>query len=133
MAKVFLGGTTNRSHWRDDIIKKLKIDYFNPVVSEWTDEAYQNELKERETADFLLYVITPKMTGFYSIAEVIDDSNKSPKKTIFCFIENDGEAVFSAFQLKSLNAVGKMVHINGGKWAKNMDEVVEWLNAKATK
>jgi len=133
MAKVFLGGTANRSQWRDEIIKKLKIDYFNPVVSEWTDEAYQNELKERETSDFLLYVVTPKMTGFYSIAEVVDDSNKNPKKTIFCFTETDGIATFSAFQLKSLNAVGKMVDLNGGKWAKNIDDAVEWLNAKAAK
>lgn len=133
MAKVFLGGTTNRSLWRDELIKKLKIDYFNPVVEEWSDQAYQNELKERENADFLLYVITPKMTGFYSIAEVIDDSNKKPQKTIFCFIEKDGGASFSPFQLKSLNAVGKMVDLNGGKWAKNFDEIAEWLHAQAKK
>ena len=131
MAKVFLGGTTNRSDWRDKITGKLKIKYFNPVVDEWTDEAYQKELKERETSDYLLYVITPKMTGFYSIAEVIDDSNKHSKKTIFCFIDNDGSAEFSPFQLKSLTAVGKMVDLNGGDWAKSLDEVVELLNSKA--
>ncbi len=30
--KVFLGGTCNGSLWRDALIKKLNIDYFNPVV-----------------------------------------------------------------------------------------------------
>lgn len=30
--RVFLGGTCNESTWRDELIKKLKIDYFNPVV-----------------------------------------------------------------------------------------------------
>ena len=33
--KVFLGGTCNESKWRDDLIKLLKIDYFNPVVKDW--------------------------------------------------------------------------------------------------
>ena len=32
--KVFLGGTCNESTWRDELIKKLKIDYFNPVVDD---------------------------------------------------------------------------------------------------
>ncbi len=129
MTKVFLGGTTNRSKWRDKIIPKLKIDYFNPVVKEWNEDAYKTELKERENADFLLYVITPRMTGFYSIAEAVDDSNKHSKKTIFCFIDKDDGEEFSAFQIKSLTAVAKMVELNGGKWAKNLDEVVEILNS----
>lgn len=36
--KIFLGGTCNESTWRDRVIKKLKIDYFNPVVEDWTPE-----------------------------------------------------------------------------------------------
>ncbi len=36
--KVFLGGTCNESTWRDRVIKDLKIDYFNPVVEDWTPE-----------------------------------------------------------------------------------------------
>jgi len=128
MAKVFLGGTTNRSKWRDKIIPKLKINYFNPVVKEWNENAYKKELEERENADFLLYVITPKMTGFYSIAEAIDDSNKHSNKTIFCFMDNDDGQNFTAFQIKSLTAVAKMVELNGGKWAKSLDEIATLLN-----
>ena len=42
---VFLGGTCNNSTWRDKLIPLLKIDYFNPVVEDWTEEAQQIENK----------------------------------------------------------------------------------------
>jgi hypothetical protein len=96
MKKVFLGGTCNDSDWRDVLIPALTIDYYNPVVPDWTEECYQRELREREECDYCLYVITPKMTGAYSIAEVIDDSNKRPEKTVFAFLFDDDGAVFDA-------------------------------------
>lgn len=114
--KVFLGGTCNESTWRDELIKHLIIDYFNPVVPDWTEECYQRELKEREECDICLYCITPKMTGVYSIAEVIDDSNKRPRKTVFVFLPVDGNKRFDQGQIKSLKRVGQMVDRNGGKW-----------------
>ena len=126
--RVFLGGTCNESTWRDKLIEKLTIDYFNPVVDDWDEAAYQQELKERETCDQVLYVITPKMTGVYSIAEVIDDSNKRPEKTVFCVIPNDEDESFDKGQIKSLDSVGKMVEKNGGIWLSNLDEVAEYLN-----
>jgi hypothetical protein len=128
MKKVFLGGTCNNSKWRDIISPELTIDYFNPVVDDWTEEDYQNELREREECDYCLYVITPKMTGTYSIAEVIDDSNKRPEKTIFCFVKQDGKEKFDESQIKSLDKVGIMVENNGGKYLKSLNEVVKYLN-----
>ena len=125
---VFLGGTYNESTWRDELIKKLKIDYFNPVVDDWTEECYKEELRQREICDYCLYVITPRMTGVYSIAEVIDDSNKRPEKTIFCFLSNDDSKRFVNGQIKSLDKVGIMVENNGGKYFKSLDEVAEFLN-----
>jgi hypothetical protein len=133
MKKVFLGGTVNNSKWREDFIKNLKIEYFNPIVDHWDEVAYKQELFERENCDFCLYIITPKMTGFYSIAEVIDDSNKRPDKTIFCLMPTDGGETFSGFQIKSLQAVGKMVERNGGKWFKKVEEIVDYLNSFAKK
>ena len=126
--KVFLGGTCNESTWRDELIKKLKIDYFNPVVDDWTEECYKEELRQREICDYCLYVITPRMTGVYYIAEVIDDSNKRPEKTIFCFLSNDDSKRFVNGQIKSLDKVGIMVENNGGKYFKSLDEVAEFLN-----
>lgn len=128
--KVFLGGTTNNTDWRDQFIKKLKIGYFNPVVDDWNEEAQNEEIKQRKECDFVLYVITPKMEGVYSIAEVVDDSNKRPDKTIFCWLKEDDNKEFSKHQIKSLDMVGKMVEENGGKWFKTLNDVAVFLNMK---
>ena len=124
MKKVFLGGTCNNSKWRDDIISKLKIDYFNPVVKDWTPECVEEEIKQRQNCTYCLYVITSEMTGVYSIAEVIDDSNKRPRKTIFCFLEEG----FNEHRKKSLKQVGTMVQDNGGLFFNTIEKVINYLN-----
>jgi hypothetical protein len=128
MKKVFLGGTCNGSLWRDDVIKKLKIHYYNPCGEEWTPEMIKEELKQRRESDFCLYVITPKMGGFYSIAEVVDDSNKRPKKTLFCFVNDDEGKKFTDAQLRSLEQVAKMVEKNGASYFNTLKEVIDFLN-----
>lgn len=128
MKKVFLGGTSNGSLWRDDVIKKLKINYYNPVGEHWTPEMMKEELQQRKECDFCLYVITPKMEGVFSIAEVVDDSNKRPAKTIFCFLNEDEEKTFSDVQIKSLQQVAKMIKENGATVFKTLDEVTKFLN-----
>lgn len=129
MKKVFLGGTCNDSDWRDMLIPALRIDYFNPVVPDWTEECYQRELREREECDYCLYVITPKMTGVYSIAEVIDDSNKRPEKTIFSFLIEDDGITFDVGQIRSLDRIGRMVVSNGGNYCKCLLQVADLLNS----
>ncbi len=128
MKKVFLGGTTNNSDWRDKLIKKLDINYFNPVVKDWNEKAQEEEIKQRKNCDYVLYVITPKMEGVYSIAEVVDDSNKRPEKTIFCYLLEDEGKEFKEHQIKSLDMVGKMVKENKAKWFKSLNEISEYLN-----
>ena len=128
MKKVFLGGTCNDSQWREALKPLLTIDYFDPVVPDWNEEAYKRELHERETCDFCLYVITPRMTGVYSIAEVIDDSNKRPSKTVFAILPTDGENEFDKVQLKSLAATAKMVTANGGTVCEGLQGVADFLN-----
>jgi len=128
MKKVFLGGTCNGSTWREELIPKLKIDYFDPVVDDWTPECQEEEIKQRETCDYCLYIITPKLTGLYSIAEVVDDSNKRPDKTVFCFLEKDGDKEFEKFQVRSLKAISDLVHKNGGWVSDNLDDVANYLN-----
>lgn len=140
MTKVFLGGTCNNSTWREELIPMLNVDYFNPVVDDWTEECYLDELRQRVICDYCLYVITPKMTGVYSIAEVVDDSNKRPTKTIFCLLNSDFNEkwleneyldrylYFDKGQMTSLDRVGKMVELNGGKYFKSLEEVASYLN-----
>lgn len=46
MKRVFLGGTCNESKWREELISKLdlnSIEYFNPVVEDWTKECMEIE------------------------------------------------------------------------------------------
>lgn len=128
--KVFLGGTCNNTDWRSKLIRMLKIGYYNPVVADWIPDCMAEEIKQRKECDYCLYVITPKMTGVYSIAEVIDDSNKRPEKTIFCYLKQDNEFEFDEFQVKSLTQVGQMVKENGGTWLNSLSEVAHYLNTK---
>ena len=126
--KVFLGGTCNESTWRDKLIDVLLIDYFNPVVDDWTEDCMAEEIRQRESCDFVLYVITPKMTGVYSIAEVVDDSNKRPETTLFCFLNVDDGERFTVGQIRSLTSVSNMVGGNGVRVFTNLDEVKDFLN-----
>ena len=128
MKKVFLGGTCNESLWRDDVTRHLKINYYNPVGKKWTPAMMDEEIKQRTESDFCLYVLTPKMEGFFSIAEVIDDSNKRPQKTIFCFLHEDEEKTFTDVQLLSLEQMAKMVKGNGAHYFKSLEEVTNFLN-----
>lgn len=130
MLKVFLGGTCNESTWRYNLIEKLNIDYFNPVVEDWTEECMVEELKQRQICDFCLYTITPQMTGVYSIAEVVDDSNKRPERTIFCLLEEWDSERFTPSQIKSLIQVGRMVERNGGKFFTDLQAVADYLNGQ---
>jgi len=126
--EVFLGGTCADSTWRDRLIKQLKVDYFNPVVDDWTPEAQEIEKEKRKTCEYVLYVITPLMHGVYSIAETVDDSNKRPEKTLFCFLREDDEKEFDEAQIKSLKAVGELIQENGGKWFQSLYEIAFFLN-----
>lgn len=127
--KVFLGGTVNGSTWRDYVIAKLSIDYFNPVVTDWNETALERELYERRHCHYCLYVITPKMEGFYALAEVTDDSFKRPDRTIYCFLKEDGGSEFTPAQRRALEVLGRRVEKNGAIWLKSLDEVIAFLNA----
>ena len=130
-----MGGTCNGSLWRDSLIEEFSnINFFNPVVPEWNEEAYKLELEMREKCDVCLYVITPKMTGVYSIAEATVDSVKQPQKTVFCFTDEPGiigepkqDEMFSLAQYKSLTAVGKLIRENGGTWCENLQQLKDLL------
>ena len=100
--KVFLGGTVANSTWREYMMPKLEVDFFNPVVEEWTEEDQKKEIYEREHCDFCLYVISPKMIGWYSLAEVTDDSYKKSDKTIYCYLPEDEDKKFTKEQIKEL-------------------------------
>lgn len=127
--KVFLGGTCNETTWRDELISMLNIDYFNPVVNDWTPDCIDTENREKETCDYNLFVITKEMTGVYSIAEAVDMSNKAPQKTILCILYKG----FDEGQNRSLRAVEKLVLSNGAFAFNALDAVAEFLNKRGEK
>lgn len=126
--KIFLGGTWNEANnWRQRLIPQLEelgIDYFNPIVDDWTPAWQDEENRQKKICDFVLYVFTKEMSGVYAIAEVTDDSNKRPKKTIFCYLEEG----FEESQIKSLKATGNLVKANGAQVFTSLEETVEYLN-----
>lgn len=128
--RIFLGGTCAGSTWRDELIPMLTAEYYNPVVPEWTEEAYQTELHEREICDVCLYVISPRLEGYYSIAEVADDSNKRPGRTVMCVLREDDALQFNDKELRSLRKVGQLVGDNGGYYCEGMEALVSYLNSR---
>ena len=128
MTRIGLFGTCNDSQWRETLKPLLTIDYFDPVVSDWNAEAQEREIYERATCDWILYTITPKMVGVYSIAEVVDDSNKRPERTIFCLLRDDDGVSFDEAQWKSLQAVKRMVLSNTAIVTEHLAHVARFVN-----
>ena len=113
------------------LIPKIRgINFYNPIVKKWDTTAQNIEIEKRNTCDWLLYVFTPTLNDYsYSIAEVVNDSNKVPKKTIFCIFEDNNES-FTERQLKCLKLIEKMIDDNGAYVLNSLDEVSDFLNKK---
>ena len=106
-----------------------KVDAFNPVVDDWNEQAQANEDWHKANDDFCLYVLTPEMTGIYSIFEVADDSNKRPEKTIFCVLpERDGKT-FSVGIQKNFLKIKKDLIRNGARVCESLEEIATFLNS----
>lgn len=128
--KVFLGGTCSGYKWRNELIPMLKCDYYNPIVKGWNEEIRLREVYEREHDDLILYTITSGIKGVYSIAEVVDDSNKRPEKVIFCNLYRKEDDVRMHH---SLQAVENLIKANGVKTFNNLEDVAAYINSKAEK
>ncbi|MFA5760386.1 MAG: nucleoside 2-deoxyribosyltransferase domain-containing protein [Dehalococcoidales bacterium] len=134
--KVFLGGTCNESTWREQLISLLKCDYFNPVVEDWTPECVENEYREKSIADYQLFVITPEATGCFSIAELIDASNKVPEKTLCALLgswnsNNSVENEKLVGRFMSFNNCLNIAESNGAKRFYTLKNIAEFLNEMA--
>lgn len=130
--KVFLGGTCADTTWRDEMIPKLKIEYFNPVVKDWTAECQEIEKVEKnDKCDIHFYLISKEMQGVFSIAEVVDSVHNKDKHTLLQIVPNG----FDKFQLKSLKAVVDLINERGGKafLDENLDKSVDIINNYSSK
>lgn len=125
MISVFLGGTCSGYNWRNKLIPKLKCCFYNPIVKNWSEEDRLREVYHRENDDYVLYVITSGIKGVYSIAEVVDDANLRPEKTLFCLLEDEK---MRKEMLHSLKAVKKLLEDKGINCFDNLDDVANFLN-----
>lgn len=128
--KVFLGGTISDKEydWRNELIPKLNIDYFNPVVDNWDEKAILIEKEAKRFSDFQLYVITPFMTGVYSIAEIVNLSNEDPNSAVLCILKEYKGKTFSDSQYLSIMRVANLVKEKGVKCFSSLDDVALYLN-----
>ena len=126
--KVFLGGTCSGWKWRDKLQPLLKCDFYNPIVRNWSEEDRLKEVHERETSDYVLYGITNGIKGVYSIAEVVDDSNKRPEKTLFLNLYKEDERNFTKQMSHSLKAVENLLRENGVRCFDSIESVENFLN-----
>lgn len=124
MKKVFLGGTCNDSTWRNELIpllEKYRIEYFNPVVDDWTPECQEEEERQKEICNIHLFLITKKMKGVFSIAEAVASCQFKDKQVVFGFADFDGE--FDTAEKKSLDAVGRLVAKLGGSYLVDLTDI----------
>lgn len=130
--KVFLGGNlVSTSDTLKTLKSGLKIKYFDPSSLPNDFHSFKINKEEWVNCDFCLYVMTPLMKGFDNVVSVVDDSNKRPNKTIFCFIIEDSGSKFTEHQVKSLKAIGETVKKNGAMWFESLEEVMSFLNTKS--
>jgi hypothetical protein len=128
--KVFLGGVSNGDSWRNKLIPLLSIDFYNPEAEEDTDRGRMEKVKQRKKCDFHLYVITPEVKGLYWVAEVVDDSNKNPEKTILCILNNAEEAFTDGPLYRSMWAIADLVQSNGAAVFTRLEQVAAYIQIK---
>jgi len=108
----------NNSTWRTTLLKKLMP---NKISVEDCQE-------ERNNCDYYLYVISPKTLDFYLVAKIVDDSNRHPRKTLFCLLIKDDGIKFDKIQLKILNQVKSLVKLNGVRTFNSLKAIAKFLN-----
>lgn len=129
MAKVFLGGTCNGLNWRNDIMPKLQLDYFNPVVEDRTEDCIKIENDEKNNkCNVHLYTITPDHKGYYTFVEILDAHMKG-KQVVVCVLTSgkDGQR-FTESQRRSINACAKIYQEYGIRMFKDLNTTAKYIN-----
>ena len=128
---IFLGGTCNGSKWRNKFILMLdnRFDPFDPVVDDWNEDAQREEEYHKANDNYLVFCITPKMTGFFSIAEMIDNMHIRPRTTVVCFLDKDDNSEFTIPQSKSIDATIKLLQSYGVAVFTSLEDMAEYFNS----
>lgn len=130
---IFLGGTCNGSAWRDELIDLLikshcHYTWFNPVVDDWTPECQAEEDRQKANCKISVYCITPKMTGVFSIAEMVESSILNPDNTFITVRRYDGDATWAEGQMKSLKATRDLCVKHGAHYCVGLVALEQAIN-----
>jgi len=126
---VFLGGTINGSNWRQRLIEKLKVNYFDPVVSDWNPDHRRTEEMAKSAAALLVYAITPKQTGFYTIAEMTHAVFGDLRRVAILILDEDDGVLYEEHQQASISAIKELLHQRIDlNLFDNVDELAHHLN-----
>jgi len=112
----------------------LKIDYFNPVVEDYHPPISEEEIERQyHLCDYLLYVVAAGSVAgsagrMYTIAELIDSSDKFPDKTIFCVIYEYNWWAFGEEHLRILKSIRQLAERKGAKTFDTLEDVAGFLN-----
>lgn len=120
---IFLGGTCSGTNWRN-YLKSKKYNFYNPLEKNWNEKTFLEEVSQRKTAVYNLYVFTKDIKGYYSIASLIDDTNKCPDKTLLFIDKTD-----MSEQMKiNFKYIEKLALSNGVTIFNSYDEINVFLN-----
>lgn len=133
--EIFLGGVTTID-WRERFIQLWKksdsdkvkeFELFNPIVSDWNEEAVKKENEVKENAKLNLFLVTPDQKGPFTYAEIIECCHLKGK-VYFAVIDNNN--LFDQSFRKSLDNIGKIVEKYGGiyKFYEEEDSLEELVN-----
>lgn len=117
-----------------------KVKQMTEAISQvhWHRLDNPEQLSKTE-AEYRLYVLTPAQALQQQIPScipsLINDSNKKPENTLYCYLPDEDDQFFTKHQIKSLEAIGKMIQNNGACWLKQLpkdyDQFEQALNSEA--
>jgi hypothetical protein len=137
---VGLFGTCGNSQWRrgpEEKLRGLGIEFFDPVVPNWTPECAEKEAKHLKKDRALLFVVTSETEGYGSLAETgwAELSTKANGRKAFFVLEDYKDGDKPVDPKHAANRARKLVKAhakeNGASIYSNVDEamaaVVEFM------
>lgn len=115
MKKVYVGGVSNESEWKNRIVRLIEKNNMIPIVKDYSCGDLLYSLEERELCDYCIYIITPLTPKIPTLSELMDASSKRPSTTMLCVLEEDGEYEFNNKMKISLEVIKEIVEFNGVK------------------
>ena len=123
--RVWLGGTFGK--WRQDLKKLLKIGYWENDL----DDDLETVIADKKNCDYILYTLTPSMTGIFSFEEIKQDTKNYPERIILCALNEEDKNYVHCFDLQSWEVVqglAKEVTAEGGKYFEDIKQLADYLN-----